>query len=186
MFLKYQKASLVPRLPDLPDVNTLSLLQGVESFIGRGKAVSYNFIHLSIQELMAALYIATQLPASEQVSKFNELFNKSRFSAVFRFYATITKLRTPGMIDVVINVVKMYNSKIQVHFTQKEGGVLMVSLLHCLYEAQDPSLCESVAQQLQHGLSLWNTTLTPSDCLCIGYFLAYVCKMAAGELLLHY
>ena len=57
-----------------PDVTTLSLLQGVESFVGRQKAVSHNFIHLSIQELLAAWYIATQLPASEQVSKFNELF----------------------------------------------------------------------------------------------------------------
>ena len=84
------------------DVNTLSLLQGVESFIGREKAVSHNFIHLSIQELLAAYYIATQLPASEQVSKFNELFDKSRFSAVFRFYAAITKLRTPGIKDVVM------------------------------------------------------------------------------------
>ena len=36
------------------DVNTLSLLQGVESLIGREKAVSDNFIHLSIQELLAA------------------------------------------------------------------------------------------------------------------------------------
>ena len=156
------------------NVITLSLLQGVESFIGREKAVSHNFIHLSIQELLAAYYIATQLPASEQVSKFNELFDKSRFSAVFRFYAAITKLRTPGIKDVVINVVKKYNPNQKV-------CVLMVSLLHCLYEAQDPSLCESVAQQLQHGLDLRDTTLTPSDCLCIGYFLAYVCKMAAGE-----
>ena len=57
----------------------------------------------------------------------------------------------------------------------------MVSLLHCLYEAQDPSLCESVAQQLRHGLNLSATTLTPSDYLCIGYFLAHVCKMPAGE-----
>ena len=57
----------------------------------------------------------------------------------------------------------------------------MTSILHCLYEAQDPSLCESVAQQLQHGLSLHSTTLTPSDCLCIGYFLAHVCRTAAGE-----
>ena len=57
----------------------------------------------------------------------------------------------------------------------------MVSLLHCLYEAQDPSPCESVAQQLQHGLDLRDTTLTPLDCLCIGYLLAHVCKMAAGE-----
>ena len=58
---------------------------------------------------------------------------------------------------------------------------LLVSLLHCLYEAQGPSLCESVAQKLQYGLYLSGTTLTPSDCLCIGYFLALVCKMTAGE-----
>ena len=151
------------------DVNTLSLLQGVESFIGREKAVSHNFIHLSIQELLAAWYIATQLPASEQVSKFNELFQTSRFSAIFRFYAAITKLQTPGIKDVVIRVAK------------ESDNTLLLSLLHCLYEAQDPSLCESVAQQLQHGLYLYNITLTPSDCLCIGYFLAHVCKMAAGE-----
>ena len=165
------------------DVNTLSLLQGVESFIGQEKLVSHNFIHLSIQELLAAWYIATQLPANEQVSKFNELFDKSRFSAVFRFYAAITKLKTPGIKDVVVNVVKTCNSKIQ-HYSlsiQRESQALMASILNCLYEAQDPSLCESVAQQLQHRLDLSTTTLTLSDCLCIGYFLAHVCKMAAGE-----
>ena len=151
------------------DVNTLSLLQGVESFIGREKAVSHNFFHLSIQELLAAYFIATHLPASEQVSMFNKLFDKSRFSAVFRFYAAVTKLKTPGIKDVVIRVARSYKKS------------LLLSLFHCLYEAQDPSLCESVAQQLHHELDLRGTTLTPSDCLCIGYFLAHVCKMAASE-----
>ena len=135
---------------------------------------------LSIQELLAVWYIATQLPASEQVSKFNEFFGKSRFSAVFQFYAAITKLTTPGIKDVVTNVVKKYSRESE-YFNQKENKFFMISLLHCLYEAQDPSLCESVAQQLQHCLDLQYTTLTPSDCLCIGYFLAYVCKMATGE-----
>ena len=60
-------------------------------------------------------------------------------------------------------------------------GLFWFLSFHCLYEAQDPSLCESVAQQLQHRLNLGFTTLSPSDCLCIGYFLAHVCKMAAGE-----
>ena len=166
--------------PSLPaDVNTLSLLQGVESFIGREKAVSHNFIHLSIQELLAAWYIATQLPASEQVSKFNELFHTSRFSAIFKYYSAITKLKTPGIKDVVINVVKKYSG--DQYSIPKEDKVLMLSLLHCLYETKDSSLCESVAQHLQHGLNLSSTTLTPSDCLCIGYFLAHVCKMAAGK-----
>ena len=166
--------------PSLPaDVDTLSLLQGVESIIGREKAVSHNFIHLSIQELLAAWYIATQLPASEQVSKFNELFHTSRFSAIFQYYSAITKLKTPGIKDVVINVVKTYGN--QGLSISNKDKVLMLSLLHYLYEAQDPSLCESVAQQLQHGLDLNFTTLTSSDCLCIGYFLTHVCKMAAGE-----
>ena len=151
------------------DVNTLSLLQGLQSFIGREKAVSHNFIHLSIQELLAAYFIATQLPASQQVSNFNKLIDKSRFSAVFRFYAAITKLTTPGIKDLVIRIAR----------SNKES--LLISLLHCLYEAQDPSLCETVAQQLQRGLNLGGTTLTPSDCLCIGYFLARVCNIAAGE-----
>ena len=164
-----------------PDVTTLSLLQGVESFIGRQKAVSYNFIHLSIQELLAAWYIATLLTASEQVSKFNELFDKFCFIAVFKFYSAITKLKTPGIKDVVLNVAKKYSRELGHSITKG----LMVSLLHCLCEAQDPSLCESVARQLQYGLDLRGTTLTPSDCLCIGCFLAHVCKMAAGEFIVN-
>ena len=152
------------------DVNTLGLLQGVESFVRQGKAVSYNFFYLSIQEVLAAFYIATQLPDDEQVSKFNDLFYKSHFSAVFQFYAAITKLQTPGIKDVIFR------------FCKRDESIVILSLLHCLYEAQDPSLCEFVAQKrLQLGLYLSDVTLTPSDCLCIGYFLAHVCNMSADE-----
>ena len=57
----------------------------------------------------------------------------------------------------------------------------MISLLDCLNEAQNPYLYESVAQQLRYGLDLSSTILTPSDCHCIGHFLAHVCKMAVGS-----
>ena len=152
------------------DIDTLGLLQGVESFIRRGKVVSYNFIHLSIQEILAGFYMATQLPHDEQVSKFNELFDKSRFRAVFQFYAAITKLQTPGIEDVIIRVAK------------ESDKTRLLSLLHCLYEVQNASLCKTVAQHLSpNGLDLSDTTLTPSDCLCIGYFLANICKMATDN-----
>ena len=65
--------------------STLSLLQGIESFLEGGKSVFYNFLHLIIQEIMSAYHIATQLSDSEQVSQFQELFNQPRFAAVFQF-----------------------------------------------------------------------------------------------------
>ena len=159
------------------NVNTLGLLQGVESIIRRGKAVSYNFLHLSIQELLAGFYMATQLSDNEQVIKFNEFINKPHFSAsVFQFYATVTNLQTRGMKDLVIRAARLFSS----------NKTFLLSLLCGLYEAQDSHLCESViAQQLmfqppeQSGLDLsFGSIFTPSDCLCIGYFLSHICKMA--------
>ena len=139
--------------------STLSLLQGIESFLEGGKSVFYNFLHLIIQEIMSAYHIATQLSDSEQVSQFQELFNQPRFAAVFQFYSAITKLETPGIRDVVARMVK------------EKSETRLVSLLRCLYEAQDPSLCLYVAEQLKYKLDLYGTSLSPLDCLSLSFFL---------------
>ena len=51
---------------------------------------------------------------------------------------------------------------------------LLVSLLHCLVEAENPSLCQFVVEQLKDELDLSNTSLTPVDCLAIGCFISTV------------
>ena len=147
------------------NVNTLGLL---EDFYVEGK-VCYSFLHSSIQYLLAAYYIATQLSDSKQVTLFKKLFDKSHWSAVFQCFAAITKLQTPGIKDVIIRV------------ANESSKTRLLSLLHCLHEAQDACICESVAQQLQHGLDLSGTTLTPSDSRCIGYFLSRKCEMGIGQ-----
>ena len=139
--------------------STLSLLQGIDSFLEGGKSVFYNFIHLIIQEIMSAYHIATQLSDSEQVSQFQQLFNQPRFAAVFQFYSAITKLETPGIRDVVARMAK------------EKSGTHLVSLLRCLYEAQDPSLCLYIAEQLSYQPRLDNTSLSPLDCLSLSFFL---------------
>ena len=149
--------------------STLSLLQGIESFLEGGKSVFYNFLHLIIQEIMSAYHIATQLSNSEQVSQFQQLFNKPRFAAVFQFYSAITKLETPGMRDVVARMVS------------ENSNTLLVSLLHCLYEAQDPSLCFYVAEQLKYKLYLTNASLGPLDCLSLSFFLFSVVSSDCKE-----
>ena len=71
----------------------LGLLQAIPSIVSHGRSVYHNFLHLSIQELLAAIHIS-KMPADEQISTFNFLFNQARFSAVLQFYAAITKLHT--------------------------------------------------------------------------------------------
>ena len=153
--------------------STLSLLQGIESFLEGGKSVFYNFLHLIIQEIMSAYHIATQLSDSEQVSQFQQLFNQPRFAAVFQFYSAITKLETPGIRDVVARMTKG-NSKTR-----------LVSLLHCLYEAQYPSLCLYVAEQLEYKLYLSDTSLSPLDCLSLSFFLFSVVSSDCKEVDVH-
>ena len=162
----------------------MGLLQATPSIISDGTIVYYNFIHLSIQEFLSALYIA-RLPVSEQISTFNSLFGDSRFSAVFQFYSAITKLRVSrpllsmlpywlcpvpaGVLDLVRKIIN--KEKDVSTFKPKP---LLVSLLHCLVEAQDLSLCQFVIEQLRNELNLWSTSLTPVDCLALGYFISTV------------
>ena len=146
---------------DLPQgSNTLSLLQAIESFLQSGKSVFYNFLHVSVQGVLSAHYITTKLSDSEQVSQFQQLFNQPRFAAVFQFYAAITKLKSPGIHQVIDRVV------------EAKSKPLLVSLLRCLHEAQDPALCLYVAKRLEYRLDLSETSLSPLDCLSVSFFLS--------------
>ena len=165
-------------------IREVSLLKSTPSIISNGKVMYYNFAHLSVQEVLTSVYIS-RLPACEQISTFDRLFGDSRFGPVLQYYAAITKLRTSrpwlsklpswlcpvpaGVLDLVRRIIKKGK---KIGYDRPKP--LLVSLLHCLYEAQDPSLCQFVAEQLGGSLDLSNTSLTPVDCLAIGYFLSSV------------
>ena len=78
---------------DSSAIYEMGLLQATPSILSGGRTVYYNFIHLSIQEMLSAVYIS-HMSASKQIATFNSLFSDSRFSTVFQFYEAITKLHT--------------------------------------------------------------------------------------------
>ena len=70
--------------------NDLGLLQAVEGLTLTSKSCSFNFLHLSVQELLAAKYIS-QMPTSEQVKVFESLFASSRLQAVLNYYRKLKR-----------------------------------------------------------------------------------------------
>lgn len=138
--------------------NILGLLQGVESFTCYGTSRTFD---LSVQEVLAARHIAKTLGESEQTAMFKRILDNPHFATVFQYYAAISKLQTQGINEVVVQVVNSTN----------KGHLL--SLLHCLYKAQDSSLCNMVTQQLDPILDLEDMSLSPADCFSIGYFLTF-------------
>ena len=69
----------------------LSLMQEVPQLYTEGRASSYHFIHLTLQEYLAAVHIS-QLPAHEQTRLFQEHVNSGHFKMTMRFLAGCTKL----------------------------------------------------------------------------------------------
>ena len=176
------------------DICELGLLQAVPTIVSYGRAVYYNFIHLSIQEMLAAVHIS-KMPANKQISTFNSMLNDDNFSAVLQFYAAITKLCTSRpLLSLVPKFLRRDPASIYDlvgRIIQKASKPLLVSLFNCLYEAQNILLCEYVGMKLKNKLKLMDKTssitidncfeldltwqsLLPRDCLSIGYFLASI------------
>ena len=160
----YSKDLQASHLPtDLP---SLGLLQAVEGLTLCSTSLSYNYLHLSVQELLAAYNISQMVP-SEQVKVFMEFFESSRFQAVLHYYCGFTKLASPE--------IKSFLSSFQV---KKSNFKELLPLLHCFFEAQRPSLCRLVDPRFipNQNLILNSEDLTPFDFLVVGYFITSHCE----------
>ena len=161
-YLKDLKESHLPT-----DLSSLGLLQAVEGLTKFSKTCSYNFLHLSVQELLAAYHISQMLP-SEQIKVFKELYESPRFRAVLRYYCGFTRLDNSEVQKFITS-----------YHTENSSLTELLPLLHCFFEAQQPSLC-----QLVHPSFIYsndgecrgeiNGDLLPVDYLAIGYFITSV------------
>ena len=94
----YEKDLKLVGLPaDLP---SLGLLQAVEGLTILSKSLSYNFLHLSVQELLAAYHIS-HMDSSEQLEVFKRMFGSSRLQAVLHYYSGFTKLASRTVRDFI-------------------------------------------------------------------------------------
>ena len=163
-----QEISALLSQPVQQDIPAMGVLQKVQWAGIRSKTMSYSFSHLSIQELLAA-YCISKMEQSEQVRVFQTLLDKPRFSAVLQFYAGFTKLTNQGVREIITGT----------DFTSgKSSKPFLLSYMRCFFEAQvtDESLYQLLLSQLNGQIYLNLVTLSPLDCISVGYFLAYALR----------
>ena len=97
---------------EISSTSTLGLLHCVKGFGSvNSRVVTYNFIHLSVQELLAAYYMS-QLDPAEHSKQFELLLNNYKFQ-VLEFYAGLTKLSNKGVQDTIslrFGTISLYRS----------------------------------------------------------------------------
>ena len=154
----------------LIDLPSLGLLQKVEGLTLTSKSLSYHFLHLSVQELLAAYHISLMNP-SEQAKIFEKLIkNEDRFKAVLRYYSGFTKLANPE-IQEFISSYQQRTRRLQ----------KLMPLLYCFFEAQQPSLCQLVGSELQTYICISDLFRVPTDFLAIGYYVTSLLSSSSAD-----
>ena len=160
---------------ELTSLSTLGLLHSVQGFgsIGR-KSVTCNFIHLAVQELLAAYYISRLEPA-EHSKQFETLLNDNLKFPVLQFYAGLTGLTNESVRNLITGFHFEFNEK---------SKLCLLAFLNCIFEAQihDQLFFEQMVRALNSRVFLMSMSLSPMDCLSVHYFLSSIRTVVTGQI----
>ena len=184
--LVFTLAEIKKESPDIDKaINGFGLLQVVE-YAGRmSKCLSFNFIHLSIQEFLAAYHVTT-LPPSKELSILQKNFwNNSVYLNMFDIYVALTSGQRPSFRRFLQQPSLM--ERFKEVFTGTEEGPVDIPwqvlcdklkchrMYRCFLEAGDMVMCKSIEDTTQLGeqvINLAHTRLSPSDVECLAILLS--------------
>ena len=148
------------------DFEPLGLMQTCpELYVDRGASVSHNFLHLTLQEYLAAYHISQQ-SRDEQVAFMKENIDSKRLKVEGRFLAGLSELGTE-----LWEVVRGFASEAKSYGSFLGQKKIKLQILHWLFESQDPSAITGVLGSdcvcFSHDSSL------PFDWYVLGYCIAH-------------
>ena len=138
------------------DLPVLDLMTSAKSYISRGPQVTYSFLHLTIQEFLAAYWLSF-IADIRKLHYFHKYIMDNRFRMVLLFLSGLTKLSFPGAHSV---------------FSQESWIKDSNLVCHLLYESGNHSVCTHLSESgiLSKTIKLSGSTF---DALVVSHFVAY-------------
>ena len=163
---------------ELTSLSTLGLLHSVQGFgsIGR-KLVTCNFIHLAVQELLAAYFIS-QLQPSVHSKQFKNLLKINHMFPVLQFYSGLTRLANEGVRNLIVDKFHVNDKRC------KQWHRNLLVFINCIFEAQmeDQAFYKQITIMHRLTLNFHQISLSPVDCLSLEFFLSSIGRMKKGNI----
>ncbi|MBN3293904.1 NLRP3 protein, partial [Polypterus senegalus] len=134
----------------------------------------FHFMHLSIQELFAAMHCVSQSSTEEAVQLLNDSLHRDNLIDVVRFLFGLTDVKSQKIIEdfemlsPALLKTCLLNWIPEAAASYKKQSPFFLQLLHCLYEIQDPQFAKTAMTTLSN-IKLVNRPLSSIDCAVIKY-----------------
>ena len=153
---------------DLPEnFETLGLMQcAPELYLDEGATLSYNFLHLTVQEYLAAFHLSQQ-PVEEQVEHFRKYYSGDKQVMVLQFLSGIRKFS--GYTSEMMNVCVTKPADDLASVVRE----ITFDTLHWLFEAQDSDVLAKLLESSAIQLDEPDDVVTPFDCFVLGYSVSH-------------
>ena len=172
-------------LKDSKYLNGLDLLKAVEFFNLEENAdeLSFNFLHFSVQELLAAYHISL-MSENNQIKLLKETFWNSRYFNTWIMYVALTNKNQPFTFRHFLSGNRLRLSTrfsiwwsgkayIGISKNMKESKIKRLHLFQCFTEAGNNDMCHYIGNLLQDGtIDLSEQTLSAVELYTLSSFLA--------------
>ena len=158
-----------------PDFETLGFMQSVpQLYTTQGAVVSHNFLHLTVQEFLAALHISFMSP--EQQLKHLKRHKEGTLKVVLRFLAGLTKLANISLEQIrgLFGKPLQENESSQGKYCTRMTPDISVGVHHTnwMFETQSTEIIKTL---LENGTVefVCEKGMVPLEYYCVGYCITH-------------